>query len=352
MTRKTLYVFVAFGLLVVVVVGLGSGWRLSNERASLSVAAAVKDFPVPTLLVCYGQVDSRQGPLALQPARAGRVTHVLVKENQIVSPGSVLVQIDNRQAQLQLDEAELGVQAAQLQLAKAQDGLKQYRAKTGQMEAALEAARNKVLAAQSFLAAKEKLDKQGFLSDEEADVYRKQLAEAKAFEKVERHKQAELQAVNPDLEVRLAQCQLDRSLLLQKRARLDLEEYELKAPQAGRVLRVQVQEGDLVSPTSGKPALLLVSTGSLIVRAELSQEFAQRMRPGLPVQVEEDPIGKVLGKGSIATVSDWFLPRRQFIPEPTGINTGLSLECTVALDEGHDPLRLGQRVRVRVFAGK
>lgn len=347
MNRTVLLLSVIAGL---VVVG-GLGFVLAWPRAPMDSA------PNPSVpaarLVCYGYVDSREGPLILQPTRAGRVNRVFVKEKQTLSKDTPLVQIDDRVAKLQEDEAELGVKAAKLQFAKARDGLKQFEAKKAQVEGALEAAQNKVLAAQHYLTVKENLLKDGFANDGQVDLLRRQVDEARILEKVERNKLAELKAVDPDLEVKLAQALWDRSLVQLERARQDREEYVMKSPVDGVVLRVAVQVGDLVSPTSARPALWVIPKGALIVRAEVSQEFAERVLEGLPVQVEDEASSRFLGKGIVAEVSDWFLPRRQFSLEPTGINTGLALECVIALEDGNGLLRLGQRVRVRVLsAGK
>ena len=124
----------------------------------------------------------------------------------------------------------------------------------------------------------------------------------------------------------------------------------LKAPAAGTVVRLYVQEGDLAAPTAPKPAVCLVPVGEWIVRTEVAQEFADRVRAGLAVQVEDEASGAVLARGRIAQVADGFLPRRQLSLEPTGVNTGLVVEAIVALDDSHATLRLGQRVRVRVLA--
>ncbi len=124
----------------------------------------------------------------------------------------------------------------------------------------------------------------------------------------------------------------------------------LKAPVAGTILRVGAQEGDLVSPTSPRPAVWLAPTGAWIVRSEVAQEFAGRVREGLAVQVEDEASAAVLARGTIAEVADCFLPRRQLSADPTGINTGLVLECVIALEPGHTQLQLGQRVRVRILA--
>jgi len=180
----------------------------------------------------------------------------------------------------------LAVQAAHLQLTKAKDGLKQYEAKKAQAEAALEAAQSKVLEAQYALTRREEFVKKELASPVDVDVGGAQLNETKALVKVEQNRLAELKAVNPELEVQLAHLQLNRSKTQLDRVRKEREEYLLQAPVDGLVLRVQTQAGDLVSPASPRPAVWLAPTGVWIVRAEVSQEFAERVCEGMPVQVE------------------------------------------------------------------
>jgi multidrug resistance efflux pump len=344
--RRTIHVTALIvGLGVLAVLGLVLFWPQAPLDSALTSPAAP-----PTRLVCYGYVDSRQGQVLLQPARAGRVTQVFVKEKQAVSKDTPLVQLDDHLVKSQEQEAALAVQGAQLQLTKAKYGVKQYQARRAQAEAALEAANSKVLAAQHALTRKEKLVKTELVNQVEVDVGRAQLTEARALVKVEQNRRIELEAVDPGLEVKLAQLQLNRSQAQLERARQEREEYLLRAPVNGLVLRVQAQEGDLVGPTSPRPAVWLAPAGACIVRAEVSQEFAGRVQEGLDVQVEDEASAGLLARGRIAEVSDWFLPRRQFSALPTSINTGLSLECVIDLQAGQAQLRLGQRVRVRILA--
>jgi multidrug resistance efflux pump len=333
------------GLAALAVLGLVLFW----PRPPLDAALSSPDAP-PTRLVCYGYVDNRQGQVLLQPARAGRVIRVLVKEKQTVRKDTPLVQLDDHLVRLQEQEAALAVQAAQLQLAKARDGVKQYRARRAQAEAALQAANSKAQAAQYVLARQEQVRASKFLSRAEVDVGRAQLNEARALVKVEQNRVLELEAVDPELDVKQAQLQLTRSQAQLELAQRERGEYLLRAPVDGQVLRVQAQEGDLVGPASPRPAIWLAPAGAWIVRAEGSQEFAGRVREALDVQVEDEASAVSLARGRVAAVSDWFLPRRQFDARPTGINTGLTLECVIDLQEGHGPLRLGQRVRVRILA--
>jgi HlyD family secretion protein len=343
---KRLLVVPAFlGLAVLAGLGLILAW----PRVPLDSALTAPATP-PARLVCYGYVDTRHGPLLLQPARAGRVIQVFVKEGQTVSKDTPLLQLDDRLVKLYEEEAELGVRAAQVELTKAQNGLKQYQAKEAQAKTAVQLAQKKMQAAQHFLTVKQDLLKDGFSNDGQLKLARDQVNEAEMLVALEQNKLAELNALDPGLEAKLAQLQLDRSKAQLRRAVQEREEMLLKAPAGGTVLRLYAQEGDLAGPTAPRPAVCLAPAGEWIIRSEVSQEFAGRVREGLVAQVEDEASGAVIGRGTIAQAADWFLPRRQLSLDPTSINTGLALECVLALDEGHAPLRLGQRVRVRVLA--
>jgi multidrug resistance efflux pump len=345
MKRTTYTTIVVIGLAVLVVVGMVLFWPQAPLDSALTSPAAP-----PTRLVCYGQVDSRQGPLLLQPARPGRILQVLVKERQIVSKGTPLMRLEDRLVKLREQEAALAVQAAQVQLTRARNGLAQYQAQRAQAEAALEAATVKLRTAQHALPIAEKLFKDGFSNKSNVDLVHDQMDEARALIKVEQNKLAELKAVDPALDVKLAELQLERGQVQLNQARQEKEEHVVNAPVEGMVLRVAAQEGDLVSPTSPRAAIWLAPAGDWIVRAEVSQEFAARVQEGRNVRVEDEAAAGLLAKGTVVEVSDWFLPRRQFNAQPTAVNTGLTLECVIELRERHAPLRFGQRVRVRILA--
>jgi multidrug resistance efflux pump len=334
----------AVGLTAVAVLCLALFW----PHAPLDAALTSRDAPLARLVV-NGSVDSRQGPLLLQPARAGRVVRVFVQENETIRKDSPLLQVDDHLVKVQEEEAGFAVQAARLHLARARDGVKQYQARQAQAEAALEAAHSKVLAAQSALTRKEDLFKKELTNRLETDVARAQLDEARALVKVEQNRLAELKSVDPERDVKLAQVQLNRSQAQLDLARNECAEYQLHAPTDGLVARLQAREGDLVGPTSPRPAVWLVPAGAWIVRAEVSQEFAGSVCKGQAAQVDDEASGLLLATGKIAELSDWFLPRRQLDAQPTSTNTGLTLECVIDLDEGHGQLRLGQRVRVRIL---
>ncbi|HZZ77300.1 MAG TPA: HlyD family efflux transporter periplasmic adaptor subunit [Gemmataceae bacterium] len=345
MKHKIYATALTIGLVVLAGVGLVLLWpHVPVDSVPTSPLAP------PARLVCYGYVDSRHGPLLLQPARAGRALKVFVKEKQMVSKDAPLVQLDDCLVKLREDEATLAIKAAEMHIAKAKRGLIEYHAKQTQAQAALEVARINLETAKHSLTVAENMYKDGTANQGHLDLARDRRDQAKALLQIEESKIVELKAVDPNLEVKLAQLERDRAQIQLQQARRDREEYTMKAPVAGTILRMCAQEGDMLSPASPRPAIWLAPKDDLIVRAEVSQEFAERVVTGLKVRVEDEASGSLLAAGAVGEVSDWFLPRRQFSMSPTSINTGLTLDCVIDLETGLSHLRIGQRVRVRVLA--
>ena len=80
-----------------------------------------------------------------------------------------------------------------------------------------------------------------------------------------------------------AEARLARSRAELKRARTQLAYVRLTAPIAGVVTERRVDPGDLVVP--GQPAITLVGTGGLEIRADLPSEHAGIVHPGSEVTV-------------------------------------------------------------------
>jgi predicted acyl esterase len=85
-----------------------------------------------------------------------------------------------------------------------------------------------------------------------------------------------------------------------------------------------------------------------VIRAEVEQEFAAGVAVGRKVQVQDDVDARVVFAGTVQRVSDWFLQRRTVFQEPTRYNDARTVECVIALEPEHPPLRIGQRVRVLI----
>jgi multidrug resistance efflux pump len=302
-------------------------------------------------LVCFGMVDVPHGAAGLAPLQPGRVVKVLVREHEAVAARAPLLALDDALARPRVTEAQATVAAARAQLAKARVLPAQHLARLGRQEAAVAASEQRVAAAREALRRKEKLREGKHISAEEVRVADAQRKEAEAGREAEDKRLQELRLYNPHLDVEAARAELDRAEAKLAGEEKALAEHTLSAPQAGTVLRVVAAPGDVVGGLGRPPAVFFAPDEARIIRAEVEQEFADQVSLGQAVSVEDEASGKVLGRGKVTAVSNWYTQRRAPLLEPTRFNSARTLECVVALDAGHAPLRLGQRVSVR-FGGR
>ena len=277
---------------------------------------------------------------------AGRVVRVEVQENEQVKAGSVLIRLDDRLAQFRVRQAEASLAAAREQLAQARRLPRQQQIKLAQQRAVIEAVQYRLQAAQGVLARKRRQAEKEVLSLAEADVAETLLHESEALCQVEKDKLSELELNDPDTGIRQAQAEVEAKVAQLNEARTTSEEFALKAPADGAVLRVLVSPGDIAGAQSKQPALIFCPSGRRIVRAEAEQEFARSLAIGQAASIRDDSNGEGSWAGHITRISDWYSQRRVIMPEPLQYNDARTLECIIELDAGQPALRIGQRVRV------
>ncbi len=297
-------------------------------------------------VTCFGHVDVEGGVTALYPLQPGRVTEVLVREDESVKAGAVLFRMEDRLAQLRVQEAQADVDAAQALLEEARKLPEQHQAKRAQQQAAIQAAQNRLSAARHLLTRKQHLAKIGQANAEEAAAAGDAVKELEAAEAAARHKLRELELSDPAVGIARAEADLKA-----KQARLDqakhaLDECVLRAPVDGKALRIFVNPGDVLSPQPKQPAVQFCPNAPRIIRAEVEQEFASRVAVGLPAQVGDDSSAGGTWRARVSRVSDWYTHRRSIVQEPLQFNDVRTLECILELEPGQPPLRMWQRVRV------
>jgi multidrug resistance efflux pump len=171
--------------------------------------------------------------------------------------------------------------------------------------------------------------------------------ELESVEWAEREKLRELRLLDPEPGVRRAEAELSVARARLAQAERAVEECLLRAPRAGKVLRLQAAVGDLAG-LPGSPPILFCPDGPRIVRAEVAQEFAAAVRAGADCTIADDCRGSgPTWRGKVARVSDWYTRRRSVVLEPTQHNDVRTLECVIEFEPG-EPLRIGQQVRVTI----
>jgi membrane fusion protein (multidrug efflux system) len=317
--RKGIIVVV---LLVVVLVSVGLWWRSTFTEDT-------DDAQVNGHLI---QISARVG---------GQVAKVYVDENQVVKAGDVIAELDPRDYQVAVENAEAALASAEANAAAANVNVPITTANTGsnltaagadvsgtsagieQAQKQLEAAHARVAQAQANstkaqadltrykpLVEKDVISKQQFdAAVAAADASRAAVADAKANEqaasdgiKVARERQTGAQAqfkfaqTGPQqvaaqsarakqalAQVQQAQAQLDQ-------AKLNLSYTKIVAPVAGIITRKSVEINQNVGP--GQNLTTLVSLEGLWITANFKETQLLHMSAGQPVEISVDATGK------------------------------------------------------------
>lgn len=292
MTRSPAILLALLALQVAACAPRGDHPAAERSNATTSVSAVAK-----------GVVDAEAGLVQVRAPRDGTITRLSVEAGARVVAGQPLATLDGQQARLGLGaaDADLGARRAQLEVAQAHA-----------VGAEREAARLARLAAQ--------------------DAAPRQDAD---------------QATTAAMVARGEQRQAAQALrVAQARRRIDAYEVEVRvvrAPLAGRIVRRDAVAG-AYAPAAG-PLFLLEPDGRRVVRAELDESFADRVRPG-----------------AAATVTPEFQPGRTYrarVLRVADVLTGAAIaeDATAKADtrvvsvlltlDGTTDLKIGQRVLVR-----
>jgi membrane fusion protein (multidrug efflux system) len=258
----------------------------------------------------------------LAPQTGGRVLKVHFQDNDVVKEGDLLVEIDPRDAQVQVDSAQAAFDAAKARVSQAQANLDMV-----QVTAVAEHAR----AEQAFKGAKQQMEEARFTAEAakaeaeraKADteryrrLYEETFASHQKLEQVEAQSQsnrakwmaaqaasasaqsgvgqAENQlksASTSDLQITVRQAELSLAFAMARQAEADLTNAQLMfsytkiyAPKTGRVTKKSVSEGDMIQ--RGQVLTQLVA-GLPWVIANFKETQLTHMRPNQMVAVRVD----------------------------------------------------------------
>ena len=302
---------------------LTAGWRpyFVTPDGTAPTAVSPESRPAGTgrkLVVCFGFADLENGVVALHPSaagpgggRAGPRKRCRRCRRGAAPPGRPT-------RQRRVAEARAAVDAATVQLATAQKEPARHRHKLAEQEAAIKAAHFRVTSSRHALLGEEnavRIQSIGRSRDdpvavEEAAAAADKVSELEAAEKAEVEKLADMQLDDPTTGIASARANLATMQAHLVQAERTLDEYTLRAPQAGKVLRLFVSPGELVTVPAKKPALQFCPDGPRIIRAEVDQAFAHGCKSACPRSSRTTSAGASRGKRMSCTVSDWYTQRR------------------------------------------
>jgi multidrug resistance efflux pump len=339
-------------VVLLAVATVGANWYLyfrDSHVNRLAMETGEDNSSTRTPVFCFGHVDVEYGVQSLYPLQPGRVKEVLVHDATRVKSGKGLLQLDDRHAKNVLREAEADLKAAMALRDQAKLSEEQHAAKVEQQDAAIKAARSRHSAAKNVLARKKQLQKANQVSAEEVQAAADQVDEAKAGLDAELAKKAELDLLKPQLILDRAEANVLAKEAKRDQAQQAVDECTLRAPADGEVLRVLVGPGDVLGSQPKQPAILFLPKKPMLIRAEVSQEFAGRVQVGQTAEIQDDTDATQTWKGKVVRISRWYTHRRSIMQEPLQLNDVRTLECIVAFDDPDPPvIRIGQRMRIKI----
>lgn len=218
---------------------------------------------------------------------AGRVTAVLVKDNQMVHSGDTLVELDDRDFQVAVQQAEASLASANAEVAKAQAQHLAAQAATDQAAAKLDSAKAEAANAELELSRSEKLRKSGAVAQQNLDTALK-LSQTRASDVVAGEKQvASLQAgvVYTLAALEAAKAAVAKAEADLAKAQLQLSYTKIPASQDGRVTVKSVEPGNFVQPGQ---ALMAIVSNEVWVEANLKETQLDRVRVGQEAIIRVD----------------------------------------------------------------
>lgn len=315
----------------------------SRERSASDTTAAAG-------VVCFGQVDLEHGVTAIFPVQPGRVAELLVQEGQTVSEGAPLLRLEDRLARSRLAEAEAALEESEIRLDQARKAPRQRRSRIAQQQDAVEAMRGRLSAAQHQLTRQQELQKKQLADANEVAMSEDHVHELQAMVRGEEKRLEDLKDHDPAEDIRRAEKEVAAMRARREQAQIGLDDCVLKAPRKGTVLRLLAGPGDVLSGQPKQPAVQFAIEGRQVVRADVEQEFVSRVAVGQSVQVEDESNAGRVWRGKVERVANWITQRRAVMQEPFQFNDVRTIETLISLDADQPPLRIGQRVRVRIGA--
>ena len=329
---------------------LGAGW-VFNQPASGTGASVAAD-PALRGVVGLGYVDIQGGTTFLHPVLAGEVSQVYVADGSEVKQGDLLLSLDNTSQKIKLQEAEIALLAAQQEYADARLLVKDLQHQINIKKFELEAARAGWEAAKTERSALGDGKSVGFeINADRLKSYDRKIDVAAYGVKALEEAVARLKEVDVAGKITLAELQVRA-----KKETRDLAQYavfrcDLYAPADGVALRVYATPGDVLNAQSKQPAVHFCADLQRIVRVEVLQEWASKVKEGQLAEIEDDTRHGAKLKGKVLHVSGQMTQRRSMNQDPFQYNDVRTLECIVSIEPASEPIRIGERMRVTIKQG-
>ena len=251
--------------------------RTYAQDAAPSDSAADKRW----LAVAPGRVEPVSGLIKIASPVPGVADEVLVKANETVFAGQPLIRLRDQEARAQL--ASAAAQVAMRKRIRNKESAATAAAARRKAEDAVADAETAVFEVRSLVDKAVADRRAGRSSNSLVEAARSRLQRAQEYLTQQTD---ELRRIAPDAPLpTVAEGQLNVARDELSASRAALEKLTLRAPVNGAILQVNARSGELISPSTPPPLVLLGDTSALRVRAEVDERDIEKIKSGQPVLV-------------------------------------------------------------------
>lgn len=335
--------FKFIGAIVALALAGAGGYLMSNQYPGAvgTSTAGIASVDVPWVAAAPGSVEPKGGEVDVGTAIIGRVAEVFVALNDDVEEGQLLVKLDDSEARARLAAAE--TQADVREKTRDDQQLNADRKDVRDAEDEVYRAERAVTGARIELDYSLNGRRDGSVNEQTLDNARRRLREAE-----ERLQRARIKVAQAQADSNLPAPSQAEAAVSEARAQVAiaealLDKTRIRAPQAGRVLQLRAQSGEMVGPTPGVPLIVIGDMSVLQVTAEVDEADVAKIKIGQEAYVKsvsypgQEFAGKVV---KLAPALSNPGIRQRGARRPTDVEV---LEVTVEFT-GEVPLLPGMRV--------
>lgn len=292
-----------------------SGWS-PKKKSALNLGLLIALIVIGVLLILYAwnlppftptvqQTNNafvKGQTTIISPQVSGYVTEVAVQDFERVQTGDLLVKIDDRTFQQQLEQAQANIEVAVTNRSSNVQDTASSKAQIEAREADLHSAAVSVESARQDVKRYEGLDAIGAVSKAEVAHTKAQLAQAQA---AVQQAQANLQAARQAREKTSgSRSSLDANIknveAASKQAQINLDNATITAPESGQLSQVSVKVGQYVS--AGTQLMYIVPKGVWVI-ANFKETQVANMIIGEPATIHVDALGGTKFRGRVSNIS-------------------------------------------------
>lgn len=320
----------------------GGGYYIYTQKGGDGYASsATDDAPVINWVAAApGRVEPRFGEVRLGTTLLGRVEEVLVKVDDRVEEGELLIRLDDSEARARLTSAEADAEAqredrernfasGREDIRKAEDAIySAERAVTGariELDYALASKRSGSGNEQTVVDARKRLKE----ANERLERERIGFVKAQSKSNLPAPSPAESAVSKARTEVRMAEALLDKA--------------RIRAPSAGTILQLNTKAGEIVSPQVELPLVTMGDMTGVRVKAELDEADVSKIKVGQKAFVRNISYPGKDFEGKVTQLAPSLAAPKVGPRGPRRVSDVEVLEVTIEL-VGSTPLVPGMRV--------